>query len=120
MRSREVVGRGEVVGCPEWVTRFVPSPLSALFPKNAMVNNPHGGPHLLLFVAVYPSAFRPCFGLISSVSNTGCLCLPFSVLVLRGKSIVRVRSDFPQSPVKVISSILVYVISVFLAPNYLQ
>ena len=24
---------GEVVGCPEWVPRFVPSPLSALVPQ---------------------------------------------------------------------------------------
>ena len=24
-----------------------------------MVDNPHGGPHLLPFVAVYPGAFRP-------------------------------------------------------------
>ena len=52
---------------------------------------------------IYYKAFRPCFGLISGVSNTGRLCLPFSVLVLRGKCTVRVQSHLPQSPVKVIS-----------------
>ena len=77
-------------------------PAFSLVSTNAMVESPHGGPHLFLFVAVFLGAFRPCFGLISGVSNTGRLCLPFSVLVLRGKCTVRVQSHFPQSPVKVI------------------
>ena len=102
MRSREVVGGEEVEGCPEWVPHFVSYPAFSLGSTNAMVESPHGGPHLFPFVTVFLGAFRPCFGLISGVSNTGRLCLPFSVLVLRGVPTVRVQSDIPQSPVKVI------------------
>ena len=77
-------------------------PAFSLGSTNVMVESPHGGPHPFPFVAVFPGAFRPCFGLISGVSNTGLLSLPFSVLVSRGRCTVRVQSHFPQSPVKVI------------------
>ena len=79
-----------------------PFPAFCLVSTNAMVEGPHGGPHLFPFVAVCPGAFQPCLGLISGVSNTRRLCLPFSVLVLRGKCTVGVQSHIPQSPVKVI------------------
>ena len=69
-----------------------------------MVESLHAGPDLLLFVAVFPGAFRPCFGLIRGVSNTGRLSLSFSVLVLRGKCTVRIQWQYPQYPVKVISA----------------
>ena len=34
-------------------------PAFSLVPTNAMVESPHGRPHLFPFVAVYPGAFRP-------------------------------------------------------------
>ena len=95
-------------------------PAFSLGSTNAMVEKPARWPYLLPFEAMYPgqggfvepsepygsvggmhlgsadmkyTAFRPCFSLISGVSNTGCLCLPFSVLVLWGSPLSAYKSD---------------------------
>ena len=68
-----------------YLPRFQPC-----FQKNAMVDNPHGGPHLLLFVAVYPRK-KKCR------INT-CTCCVVSHRLVKTSPVIISFASPPQPP----------------------